>query len=93
MKTTPVRAMAAALFCFGITSFATAAKDNDSVVTAVFSRSFNQWERPTRADGRDQPMTYVVAKGGPTAGTSGDESMDDVKFAGVVRILGKYLAK
>ena len=38
-------------------------------------------------------MTYVVAKGGVEPGMSADESMDDVKFAGVVRVLGKYLAK
>jgi len=70
-----------------------AAGEDDSVVTAVFSRSFNNYERPARPDGSDQPLTYVVAKGGVEAGMDADDSMDDVKFAGVVRVLGKYLAK
>jgi hypothetical protein len=93
MKTIPVRTMAAALICFGITNLVTASDNTESVVTSVFSRSFNDYQRPARADGRDQPLTYVIAKGGSTPGISADESMDDVKFAGIVRVLGKYLAK
>lgn len=93
MNTYPVRQMAAALFCFGLANFAVASSETDSVVTAVFSRSFNQYERPTLADGSDKPQTYVVAKGGVAEGTAADPSMDDVKFAGIVRMLGKYLAK
>lgn len=93
MKTSPLRLMSAALICLSIGNVATAETDKESVVTAVFSRSFNKYERPVRADGSDQPLTYVVAKGGAEAGMSGDHSMDDVKFAGIVRILGKYLAK
>lgn len=93
MKTYPLRKMAAALFCFGIANFAIAGDKTDSVVTAVFSRSFNNYERPTRPDGSNQPLTYVVSKGGVAPGTNADDSMNDVKFAGVVRVLGKYLAK
>jgi len=85
--------MAAALSCFGIAKFAVASNENDSVVTAVFSRSFNNYERPTRADGSEQPLTYVIAKGGFAPGTYADGSIEDVKFAGIVRVLGKYLAK
>jgi hypothetical protein len=85
--------MTAALCCFGISKVATAAKDSESVVTAVFSRSFNKYERPVRPDGSDQPLTYVVAKGGAEEGMHADESMSDVKFAGIVRALGSYLAK
>jgi hypothetical protein len=93
MKTNPVRRIVAALCSFGITNFVMASGDGDSVVTAVFSRSFNNYARPARADGSDQPLTYVVAKGGAEPGRYGDDSMDDVKFAGIVRVLGKYLAK
>jgi hypothetical protein len=85
--------MTAALFCFGLANFAAAADQTDSVVTAVFSRSFNHYERPARPDGSDQPLTYVIAKGGAAPGTGADDSIDDVKFAGIVRVLGKYLAK
>ena len=66
--------------------------EKDSVVTAVFSRSFNKYERPTRADGSDQPLTYVIAKGGAEPGMFPDQSLDEVRFAGIVRVLGKYLA-
>lgn len=93
MKTTPVRILAAALFCFGIPHFAAAVDSTDSVVTAVFSRSFNHYVRPATSDGRVQPLTYVIAKGGYAPGLGGDQSADDVKFAGIVRVLGKYLAR
>jgi hypothetical protein len=85
--------MAAALFCLGVANFAMAVDGTDSVVTSVFSRSFNNYQRPARSDGSDQPLTYVVAKGGAEPGMNADDSMNDVKFAGVVRVLGKYLAK
>lgn len=88
-----MRKIAAALFSLALTNFVMAAGENDSVVTAVFSRSFNKYERPARPDGSNQPLTYVVAKGGAEPGMNADDSMDDVKFAGVVRVLGKYLAK
>jgi hypothetical protein len=93
MKTYLVRKIAAASLCLGIASFAVASPQEDSVVTAVFSRSFNSYERPTRADGSDQPLTYVIANGGYAAGTDADRSIEDVKFAGIVRVLGKFLAK
>ena len=94
MKTSyPLRKMAAALFCLGVANFALAVDGTDSVVTSVFSRSFNNYQRPARPDGTDQPLTYVVAKGGAEPGMNADDSMNDVKFAGVVRVLGKYLAK
>ncbi len=93
MKTYPLRKIAAALFCFGLTNIAVALNENDSVVTAVFSRSFNDYERPALADGSEKPLTYVIAKGGYAPGFGADETIDHVKFAGIVRILGKYLAK
>ncbi|MEO6005193.1 MAG: hypothetical protein ABIZ04_01970 [Opitutus sp.] len=93
MKTRSLRKVAAALTCLAAAHVAAAVNEKDSVVTAVFSRSFNKYERPTRADGSNQPLTYVVAKGGAEAGMYPDQSMDDVRFAGIVRMLGKYLAK
>jgi hypothetical protein len=78
---------------FGITNFAMAFGDTESVVTAVFTRTFNNYARPAAANGSDLPLTYVIAKGGAEPGMYADDSMDDVKFAGIVRVLGKYLAK
>lgn len=85
--------MAAGLFCAGIAIPRLAANDRDSVVTAVFSRAFNNYVRPVQADGSPEIQTYVIAKGGYAPGTDKDPSIDDVKFAGIVRVLGKYLAQ
>ena len=93
MQTYPLRKIAAALFCFGVANLAVAVDNSDSVVTSVFSRSFNSYERPARPDGSNQPLTYVIAKGGADPSGSADATMSNVKFAGVVRVLGKYLAK
>jgi hypothetical protein len=82
-----------ALLCLGLANFAMAFGDKDSVVTAVFSRSFNDYARPVTADGSPEIQTYVIAKGGYAPGTDKDASIDDVKFEGIVRVLGKYLAK
>ncbi|HWA85979.1 MAG TPA: hypothetical protein VG710_07145 [Opitutus sp.] len=93
MKTPSLPKIAAAVCCLCLANFVLASDDADSVVTAVFSRSFNNYERPVRSDGSPEVQTYVVAKGGYTPGLGSDPSMDDVKFAGIVRVLGKYLAK
>ncbi|HVU23203.1 MAG TPA: hypothetical protein VHE13_03690 [Opitutus sp.] len=93
MKTTHLPKIATALVCLGLVPLASASSDRDSVVTAVFSRSFNNYARPVRADGSPELLTYVIAKGGYAPGDNKDESIDDVKFAGIVRVLGKYLAK
>ncbi|HUG12325.1 MAG TPA: hypothetical protein VMM36_15005 [Opitutaceae bacterium] len=92
MKTPSLRTIAAALLCVGISNVATAIGDTDSVVTAVFSRSFNGYERPAGPDGSPALQTYVVSQGGYVPGLGADPSIDNVKFAGIVRILGKYLA-
>ncbi|HVU23201.1 MAG TPA: hypothetical protein VHE13_03680 [Opitutus sp.] len=85
--------LAAALLCLGPVAVAAAADSPDSVVTAVFSRSFNNYERPVGPNGAPVIQTYVMAKGGYAPGLGKDPSIDDVKFAGIVRVLGKYLAK
>jgi len=93
MKVVSLPSVVAVLFGLGAASQAIAVDARDSIVTAVFSRSFNNYERPVRSDGSPEPQTYVVAKGGYAPGTEKDASIDDVKFAGIVRVLGKYLAK
>ena len=81
------------LLVAGAGSLSPALHADDSIVTAVFSRSFNNYTRPVDADGKDKVMTYVVAKGGYARGFGSDASIDNVKFAGIVRILARYLAK
>ena len=91
MNSTPM--IAAALLCLAFASHAMALDEKDSVVSAIFSRSFNNYERPANPDGSPAIQTYVVSKGGYAKGLGADPSIDDVKFAGIVRVLGKYLAK
>ena len=77
----------------GAANLVLASHRNDSVVTAVFSRAFNNYKRPVKADGSPKIQTYNIAKGGYAPGLGKDASIDDVKFDGMVRVLGKYLAK
>jgi len=93
MKAAFSASMAAVVAGLAFASPPAASAARDSVVTAVFSRSFNHYERPVRQDGSPEAQTYVVAEGGYAPGADKDASIDDVKFAGIVRILGKYLAK
>jgi len=76
-----------------IACIATAQPRRDPVITAVFSRSASSYERPLRADGTPAIQTYVLSKGGSEPGEEKDPSIDNVKFAGFVRVLGTYLAK
>ena len=93
MKTPFLSKVSTALLCLCAVGALAAVKDNDSVVTAVFSRSFNNYMRPANPDGSPKIQTYVVAKGGYAPGLGSDPSIDQVKFEGIVRVLGKYLAK
>ena len=93
MKIKTFLVFTAALMSIGVASSARAARDKDSLVTAVFSRCFNDYKRPAESDGSPKILTYNIAKGGYAPGMGKDASIDDVKFEGVVRVLGKYLAK
>jgi hypothetical protein len=85
--------MAVALMCSFVACVATAQPKRDSVVTAVYSRSAAKYERPVRADGSPAIQTYVISNGGSEPGEDKDPSIDKVGFAGIVRVLGIYLAK
>lgn len=93
MKARSLPAIAAAACCLGLAPVAMALNDQDTVVTAVFSRVYNRYERPVRADGSPAPQTYVISKGGYVPGAGADPSIDDVKFSGIVRVLANHLAK
>lgn len=93
MKIKTFLMFAAALISIGVANLARAAHDKDSLVTAVFSRSFKDYQRPVEADGSPKILTYNIAKGGYAPGLGKDASIDNVKFEGIVRVLGKYLAK
>ncbi len=85
--------VAAALISIAVANLARAAHNKDSLVTAVFSRSFKDYNRPVASDGSPKILTYNIAKGGYAPGLGKDASVDNVKFEGIVRVLGQYLAK
>ncbi len=66
---------------------------DDSLVTAVFSNVKNGYVRAKLPDGSFKRETYVIAKGGFTPGRGVDHSIDDVRFAGIVRLLAPFLAR
>lgn len=65
----------------------------ESLVTAVFAKTHNGYERAKDADGTFSRETYTVAKGSYEPGLGRDPSIENVKFAGVVRALAPYLAR
>jgi hypothetical protein len=65
----------------------------NSLITAVYSEVHNGYVRPTLADGAIKHQTYVMANGGHESGLRRDASIENVRFPGIVRIMGKHLAK
>lgn len=65
----------------------------DSLVTAVFAKTHNGYQREMSADGTPARQTYVVGKGTYQSGLRRDGSIDNVQFSGVVRALAPYLAR
>ncbi len=66
---------------------------DDALVTAVFAKVHNGYQRAKNEDGSFARQTYVVGKGTYDAGVNRNASIDGVPFAGVVRALAPFLAK
>ena len=58
----------------------TAQATNDRIITAVFSRTYNGYQRPKAADGTFQREYYALANGSYLPGVGADASIDKVKF-------------
>jgi len=91
MKTIPSVKRALALFSVAAMTVSAMAAE-DALVTAVFSDVHNGYRRVTNAEGRPERQTYAVAKGSYDRGLRGNASIDNVKFAGVVRAVAPFLA-
>jgi hypothetical protein len=91
---TPILYVTASLF--GFCQLASAAvekvKENDSVVTAVFSSISNGYKREVLGDGTYKPETYVVGNGGVVSGTAPNATDDDVPFKDIVQLMVQHLA-
>lgn len=92
MKTVSLVKWAATGGCLALLASVACAAE-DSLVTAVYSKTHNGYERTQSSDGALARQTYAVAKGTYEPGLRGDPSIERVKFAGVVRALAPYLAR
>ncbi len=71
---------------------ATASASNENIVTAVFSGTYNGYQRPRAADGTFQPEYYALANGEYLPGVSADASIDKVKFPQIAGLTAQFLA-
>jgi hypothetical protein len=69
-----------------------AADPNSSLVTAVFSRVSNGYQRQKLPDGTFKREHYALAKGVFVPGVSADHSIDAVKFPQVAKLVAQFLA-
>ena len=84
----PIIGLAAGLLVCGATALAS----NDRIVTAVFSRVSNGYERPKAADGSPKREYYALANGTFSPGATADGSIDKVKFPQVAGLVAQFLA-
>jgi len=71
---------------------ATASASNERIVTAVYSHTYNGYQRAKEADGSPKREYYALAKGSFLPGASVDNSIDKVKFPQVAGLTAQFLA-
>lgn len=70
----------------------TAQASNDRIITAVFSHTYNGYQRPKAADGTFQREYYALANGSYLPGVGADASIDKVKFPQIAGFSAQLLA-
>jgi hypothetical protein len=65
---------------------------NENIVTAVFSGTYNGYQRQKATDGSFKTEYYALANGIFSAGLSADASIDKVKFPQVAGLVAQFLA-
>jgi hypothetical protein len=63
-----------------------------AALTAVFSRVSNGYERAQNPDGSFQPETYILRSGGNFGGPRVDDTMDNLSFEDMSRVIAGPLA-
>jgi hypothetical protein len=64
----------------------------DRIVTAIFSHTYNGYERPRAADGSFEREYYALANGSYLPGVAADASIDKVKFPQIAGLTAQFLA-
>ena len=79
------------LFSFALLSLfvpaAAFARADDTVSTAVFSKTGNGYKREYQADGTPKPEYYAIANGGAVSGTTRDQTVDKLKFPDITTLM------
>jgi hypothetical protein len=65
---------------------------NESIITAVYSKVSNGYQRPKAADGFPKREYYALANGVFSPGVSADPSIDRVKFPQIAGLTAQLLA-
>ena len=78
--------------CLLSLAFPLAYASKESVVTSVFSHTYNGYQRPHAADGTFQREYYALANGSFLPGVGADASIDKVKFPQIAGITAQLLA-
>jgi len=70
----------------GATATVLAAKPDDTVSTAVFSKVGNGYKRTLNPDGTPKPEYYAIANGGMVGGTARDQTVEKITFPDITKI-------
>ena len=70
----------------------TAQASNERIITAVYSHTYNGYQRPKAADGTFQREFYALANGSYLPGVGADASIDKVKFPQIAGLTAQLLA-
>ena len=80
------------LFLMIFLAVATAQASNERIVTAVYSHTYNGYQRPKEADGSPKREYFALANGSFMPGASVDPSIDKIKFPQVAGLTAQFLA-
>lgn len=80
------------LVCASALAATAAFAANDSIVTAVYSKVSNGYQRQKLADGSFKREHYALAKGVYVPGVAADRSIDAVRFPQVAKVVAQFLA-
>ena len=75
-----------------LVAVATARATNENIVTAVYSHTYNGYQRPKAADGTFAREYYALANGSYLPGVGADASIDKVKFPQIAGLTAGLLA-
>jgi hypothetical protein len=72
---------------------ASRAEDDYSVLTSVYAKTSNTYQRQKDADGKWVREYYALVNGGPAEGTTKDNAQSRVPFVAIATVLAQHLAR